>query len=150
MSHSAICTVHDASCANTVVDDLRAFGFPREDISVVLQDRLGARELAGGWAGGIGLLAVSGVGACLATGPLHGILLANKLAASQGIDHSLNILGLPHFEAKQLENHLRAGHAWIAVLVEGAVETTRAIEIFERHRADSIGVAEASSREAAS
>lgn len=150
MSNSALCTVPDAARTKTLVDDLRAAGFPREDISIILPDRAGVRDHLFGWLSGMGILVIPGMGTYIASGPLLGNLQPYKNELAHGVSRSLGAMGLSAFESKQCENHLRAGQALVAVLVDGAVETTRAIELFERHHAESMGVASVSNREAAS
>jgi hypothetical protein len=145
MIHYALCIVPDAPCARIVVDDLRAAGFPSQDISVVVPEKPGTRDLAFGRIGGdenVGVVVIPGLGSFVASGTLLDVLLPAQRDLPAGVSLRLAALGLPQFDAKQYERRLRSGHALSMVRVHGNVETTRAIEIFERHQGEIIGVAE--------
>ncbi len=123
-----------------IIMRLDAAGFRRDDRSVVFPDELSSHPLAheknskapegavaGGLTGagvggivgllaGIGALAIPGVGALIAAGPLLALLSGAAVGAAAGsLTGSLIGLGIPEFEAKRYEHHLKEGNILIAV-----------------------------------
>src|SRR5713226_5996229 len=116
------------------VDTLRMGGFRTTDISVLLPDNPGSRDfthekntkapegatagmgagaMIGGALGllaGIGALAVPGFGSFIAVGPIIGALAgAAAVGAVGGVAGGLIGLGMPEYEAKRYEGHIRNG-----------------------------------------
>lgn len=125
-----------------IVSRLKAARFPDNDISVLLPDKEGTRQLAmdnntkapegaatgataggvlGGTVGllaGIGALAIPGLGPFIAAGPILAALSGAAVgAAVGGLTGALIGMGIPEYEAKHYETRLKAGHALIAVHV---------------------------------
>src|SRR5580704_9841003 len=126
--------------AEQAVDRLRAAGFANDDISVLLQDNRSTREFAhekktkapegtttgattggiiGGTLGllaGIGSLAIPGVGPFIAAGPIMATLAGvGAGGAVGGLIGALCGLGIPEFEAKRYEGHIRKGGVLLSV-----------------------------------
>jgi hypothetical protein len=165
MSKSVLCIVPDILRVQNVLNDLRQAGFSTEEVSVLLPDRSGTRDFAlehgtkapegaatgagaggaigatFGWLAGIGALAIPGIGPFLAAGPILAALSGAAVgAAVGGVAGGLIGMGVPEFEAKQYEGHLKDGNVLISVHVDDAEQIKRAKEIFERHQAQGISV----------
>jgi hypothetical protein len=122
------------------ISDLRENGFPRTDVSVLLPENLGTRELATdkatkapegavaggssgaviggalGWLVGIGALAIPGLGPFLAAGPIMAALAGVAVGgAVGGVTGALVGLGVPEYEAKRYEGRLQKGGVLLAV-----------------------------------
>jgi hypothetical protein len=163
MSKAIFCIVPGYGQALRIVEDLRAAGFANQDISVLMPDKTGSRDFAheqktkapegasvGAGAGGIlggamgllagiGTLAIPGVGAFVAAGPLMAALGGAAVgAAVGGLAGTLIGLGMPEFEAKRYEGKIRGGNVLISVHLENGDEGKRAREIFERAGAEDI------------
>jgi hypothetical protein len=156
--------------ADRAVAALQAAGFSGNDLSVLLPDRRGTRDFAhehntkapegavagvagGGLLGGtigllagIGAIAIPGLGAFIAAGPLLATLSgAAAGAALGGVTGALVGMGIPEIEAKRYEGKLRGGNILIAVHVDNRDEQKRAEEILKRENAHDISsTAEAS------
>jgi hypothetical protein len=137
ISPTALCIVADAACARLVADDLRASGFGLQHISLVIPNRLNARQVTNGWFSGMELLAIPGTGAYLASGPLHDDLIALGPLPAHAVSRSLFAMGVSDFESTHFETRLRSGMAVIAVHVANTAEATQALAVFERHGAES-------------
>lgn len=128
-----------------IINRLDAAGFRREDRSVIFPDQVSTHPLAhekgskapegavaGGLTGagvggiigllaGIGSLAIPGVGALIAAGPLLGLLSGAAVGAAAGsLTGSLIGLGIPEYEAKRYEGHLKEGSILVAVHADNA------------------------------
>jgi len=127
-----------------IITRLDAARFRREDRSVIFPDQSphplahekGSKApegaVAGGLTGagvggiigllaGIGSLAIPGVGALIAAGPLLGLLSGAAVGAAAGsLTGSLIGLGIPEYEAKRYEGHLKDGGILIAVHADNA------------------------------
>jgi len=160
---SILCIVPDAIRAQSVVTDLRGAGFSHDDISVLLPDRSGSRELgldkgtkapegataggvaggavggALGWLVGMGALVIPGVGPLIAAGPILAALSGAAVgAAAGGAGGALIGLGVPEIEARQYEGRLKEGKVLISVHVVDKDAEKRARDVLERHKAESI------------
>src|SRR6187399_598319 len=160
--------------AERVVDALRLGGFRAEDISVLLPENIGNKELgtekatkspegaaaggatgaiAGGvlgWLVGIGALAIPGIGPFIAAGPIMAALAGAAVgAAAGGLTGALVGLGIPEYEAKQYEGKILKGNILISVPTENSDEIERAKEIFKREGAQDISYTGESSVKAA-
>lgn len=153
MKQAVICLVPTESQAERAIDSLKASGFRNSDISVLMPDTAGVRDLsherhtkapegatagastgavvgaALGWLAGIGALAIPGVGPFVAAGPIMAALSGAALgAATGGVSGALIGLGIPEYEAKQYEGKLKEGNIIISVHTEVAEEAKRAEE----------------------
>src|SRR5512133_1493126 len=154
---SVFCLVNDEAQAVRIVDDLRTAGFSSNDISVLLPDKSGTRDFAHekgtkapegavtgastggvvggvlGWLAGIGSLAIPGVGPFIAAGPIMAALSGAAIGGTAGgLIGGLVGMGIPEYEAKRYETHIREGRILLSVHSENSDETKRAKEIFER------------------
>jgi len=151
---------------NSVEDAITAFreaGFPNSDVSVLLPENLGSREIATekgtkapegataggtsgaviggalGWLVGIGALAIPGLGPFLAAGPLVAALAGIGVGgAVGGFTGALVGLGIPEYEAKRYEGRLMKGGILVSVHCDTSGEITRAKEIMEQTNAEDI------------
>src|SRR6187402_1645626 len=149
-----IATTHGQ--AERVVQQLQGQGFATSEISVLMPDTGGTRDVGqikatkapegattgaatGGATGGvigllagIGALAIPGVGPFIAAGPIMAALSGAAVgAATGGVVGALIGMGIPEFEAKRYEEKLRTGNYLIAVHVRNDDEEDRAEEIFK-------------------
>jgi hypothetical protein len=144
--------------AQAALDDLEQAGFPRDDISLVLQQpgspaEVGAGQtkadqgmatgasagaVLGGLAG-LAALAIPGIGPLLAAGPIAAALGAMGGDALGGLVGSFTGLGIPTEQAKQFEDAVRAGGVVVAAKVADREEEQRASRILEQHRPRNIG-----------
>jgi hypothetical protein len=130
----------DAAQAEGAVDRLRAAGFADNDISVLLPDNQSTKAFAhekntkapegattgvtaggviGGTLGllaGIGTLAIPGVGPFIAAGPIMGALAGLGVGgAVGGLVGALVGMGIPEYEAKRYEGHIKKGGVLLSV-----------------------------------
>ena len=149
--------------AERIMGDLRDAGFPTEAISVLFPDRTGTRELrhdahtkapegastgAGtgallggtlGWLSGVGAIAIPGLGAFIAAGPILAMLSgAATGAAVGGVSGALLGYAVPEFEATQYESKLRDGNYLISVHTENVVQQAHARDILGRNGATDV------------
>lgn len=149
--------------AEQAVDRLRAAGFANDDISVLLQDNRSTREFAhekktkapegtttgattggiiGGTLGllaGIGALAIPGVGPFIAAGPIMGALAGvGAGGAVGGLIGALVGMGIPEFEAKRYEGHLKEGGVLLSVHCNTSDEIKRAKNMLKQTGAQDI------------
>ncbi len=165
MSKSAFCIATTEAQANRIVERLQVNGFNSSDISVLLPDSSGKGDfghvkstkasegiatgattggIAGGAIGllaGIGALAIPGLGAFIAAGPIMAALSGAAVgAATGGVVGGLIGLGIPEIEAKRYEDKLRSGNYLISAHAETSEQVTRAKEVFEAEHAEDISV----------
>src|SRR5579863_6043693 len=149
----------------TAIDRLRESGFLSSDISVLLPENQGPKDLvtekstkapegatagagsgviiggALGWLAGIGALAIPGLGPFIAAGPLVASLAGIGLGGVVGgITGALIGAGIPEYEAKRYEGRLSKGGILISIHCETTDEITRAREIMERTGGEDISV----------
>jgi hypothetical protein len=166
MQRSIHCTVQNRSEASNLVDSLKNAGFSNNDISVLMSDKQGTREFADseetkapegaatgagtgavlggalGWLTGVGALAIPGVGALIAAGPIMATLSGAALGGTLGgITGALVGMGIPEDEAQQYESHVKSGRVLVSVHSDSDAETARAREIFDSSRAQNISAA---------
>jgi hypothetical protein len=149
--------------ADSATDALVRAGFPPSDISALLPDNLGAKEIGtekatkapegattgagsgavlGGALGllaGMGALAIPGVGPLIAAGPILATLAGVGVGgAVGGLTGALIGLGIPEYEAKRYEGRMQKG----GVLLSGHCDTSdqikRAKEIMKNTGAEDI------------
>jgi len=138
-------------------DILTKSGFPVTDISVLLPETLGSRDIGtekatkapegattgagsgavlGGTLGllaGMGALAIPGVGPLIAAGPIMAALAGIGVGgAIGGITGALVGMGIPEYEAKRYEGHLQKGGILLSVHCDTSEEIDSAKEILER------------------
>jgi uncharacterized membrane protein len=163
MKTAVICIVPTDVEADRIVAELHSSGFSNNDISALLPDKTGTKDLAhknstkapegatagastgavlGGALGllaGIGALAIPGVGPLVAAGPIMAALSGAAVGgAAGGLTGGLIGMGIPEYEAKQYEGKVRDGNILLSVHTESAAEAKRAEEIFKANNAHDI------------
>lgn len=166
MKRAIIGIVESRERAEALVLALQQSGFAPNDISVLFPDRHGTRDFAhehntkapegavagvgaGGAVGGtigllagIGAIAIPGLGAFIAAGPLMAALSgAAAGAAVGGVTGALIGMGIPEIEAKAYEGKLRGGNILIAIHVEDKETEERAADILRRAGAHDVDAA---------
>jgi hypothetical protein len=135
-------------------------GFNMNDISVLMAESTGARDLAtekhtkapegaatgaaiGGTLGlltGIGALAIPGVGPFVAAGPIVAALAGIGAGGTIGaIAGALIGMGMPEYEAKRYEGKIKEGNILLSVHAENSDWAGRAKNAFELTGAEDIG-----------
>jgi hypothetical protein len=151
------------SDVETAAELLSRSGFPVSDISVLLPESLGARDIGtekstkapegattgagtgavlGGTLGllaGIGALAIPGVGPLIAAGPIMAALAGMGVGgAVGGVTGALIGMGIPEYEAKRYEGRVAKGGILLSVHCDTSEEIDRAKQIMERSGAENI------------
>ncbi len=154
------------SAVENAVTTLRDAGFQQSDISVLLPENLGSKEIATekntkapegaatgagsgaliggtlGWLVGIGALAIPGLGPFIAAGPIMAALAgAGVGGAVGGVTGALVGMGIPEFEAKRYEGRLQKGGILLSVHCDTSEEVKRAKDVLERTSAEDISSA---------
>ncbi len=157
---------HDRASAERGVDHLIAAGFQNNDISVMLPDQQSTKEFAhekntkapegtttgvvsGGTIGGtlgllagIGALAIPGVGPFIAAGPIMGALAGIGVGgAVGGLVGALVGMGIPEYEAKRYEGHMKEGGILVSVHCDSSEEVGRAKDVLKQSGAEDISSA---------
>lgn len=142
--------------AETAVDRLTSAGFSNQDVSVLMSDRNSSKDFAtekntkapegtatgvgvGGTVGGtlgllagIGALAIPGVGPLIAAGPIMGALAGLGVGgAVGGLVGALVGMGIPEYEAKRYEGHVKDGGILVSVHCESSEEISRAKDVLK-------------------
>ncbi len=166
MSKSVFCIVSDITQAEALIDNLRLAGFTNSDVSVLMPDQGGIRDLvpekhskapegaatgaglgavaggALGWLAGIGALALPGMGPFIAAGPIMAFLSGAAVGgATGGAAGGLIGLGIPEYEAKQYEGKLREGKILISVHCDNKEEIEMSEKIMKAADANDIHTA---------
>ncbi|MFN8571215.1 MAG: general stress protein [Gemmatimonadaceae bacterium] len=122
------------------VDELRSHGFRSEDISVLMPENVGTKDLAHekntkapegtatgaaagaviggvfGWLVGVGALFIPGLGPFIAAGPLVAVLSGvGAGGVIGGLSGGLIGMGIPEFEAKRYEGLVKGGNILMSV-----------------------------------
>jgi hypothetical protein len=151
------------SSADNATDTLVRSGFAATDISALLPENLGSKQIGtekatkapegaatgagsgavlGGALGllaGIGALAIPGVGPLIAAGPIMAALAGVGVGgAVGGFTGALIGLGIPEFEAKRYEGLVQKGGILLSVHCETSEEIKRAKEIMKNTGAEDI------------
>jgi hypothetical protein len=152
------------SAAERAVDALVQQGaFRSADISVLLPDNRGTRDFAhekdtktpegtaagattggviGGTLGilaGVGTLAIPGLGPFIAAGPIMaGLAGLGAGGAIGGIIGALVGMGIPEYEAKRYEGHLRNGGVLLSVHCDTSDEISRAKDMLKTTGAENV------------
>jgi hypothetical protein len=138
------------------VEALRSSDYAVENISVLLQENIGSKDLgvekhskaaegmaagaasgaliggALGWLTAAGLLAIPGAGPILAAGPIIGLLTGvGVVGMAGGIVGALIGLGIPEYEAKRYEGRIREGGILLSVHCEDSGMAKRAKQILD-------------------
>jgi len=155
--------LRDGAHAETGVEALLDAGFRGEDVSVLLADNLGSKDLAherhtkapegaaagagtgaliGGTLGllvGLGALAIPGLGAFIAAGPIMAALAgAGSVGVAGGIVGALIGLGIPEYEAKRYEGLVKQGRSLISIHCDDSEWVNRAKEVLKNIGADDV------------
>jgi hypothetical protein len=164
MANKAVfCIAKSEIQARSIVEAARDAGFSSNDVSALFPDQQGSRDFAheqhtkapegaatgalsggvlggiGGWLVGIGALAIPGLGAFIAAGPIVSALGgAAAGAASGGLAGLLIGYGMPEYEAKRYEGKLKEGNILLSIHTEDGEEVTCAKDIFKQAGADDI------------
>jgi hypothetical protein len=145
---------------------LKDSGFQHSDVSVLLPENMGNREIATeknskapegattgagsgaviggtlGWLVGIGALAIPGLGPFIAAGPIMAALAGMGVGgAVGGVTGALVGMGIPEFEAKRYEGRLQKGGILVSVHCDTSEEVKRAKDILQRTGAEDISTA---------
>jgi hypothetical protein len=135
---------------------LRTAGFRNADVSVLIPENAGTRDFVHhkdtkapegattgaasgaviggvlGWLAGIGALAIPGIGPFIAAGPIMGMLAgAGAAGVAGGIVGSLVGMGIPEYEAKRYEGHVKSGGILMSVHCGSSELVSRAKRILE-------------------
>ena len=164
MSKKAIVgLVSTYAAAEQTVAELKRSGFTTDDVSVLFPDTRGTRDFAyenntkspegaavgaglggalGGTIGllaGIGALAIPGLGAFIAAGPIMAALSgAAAGGAVGGLTGALVGMGIPEVEAKVYEGKVKNGGILVSVHTEDQHARARAKEVLQRAGANDI------------
>ena len=152
MTDAVYCLCSSEPQANAILTHLRSAGFSSE-ISVLLQERAKTKNISvkedavrgakiGGIVGALLALAVPGLGAALAVGPilaaLGGAASGGAVGGLAGGSGAFKPLGLPESVSRRLHERIRAGYILIAVHSDDAHERETATRIFKAEGADDI------------
>jgi len=154
------------SQAEQAIDTLINNGFRPEDVSILMPENIGTKDLkaekntkapegttsgaiAGGAIGGtlgllagIGALAIPGLGPFIAAGPIMGALAGiGSGGVVGGIIGALVGMGIPEYEAKRYEGLVREGGILVSVHCDNSEWVGRAKDILERTGATDISSA---------
>lgn len=164
MSNTAVFAIlSDRLHAQAAVDALMRNGFRGADISVLLADNVGTKDMAhekhtkapegavtgasagaviGGAVGllaGAGAILIPGLGPFIAAGPIMGLLAgAGSAGIAGGIIGALVGLGIPEYEAKRYEGLIREGRALISVHCDNSEWVSQAKNLLKDMGAQSI------------
>jgi hypothetical protein len=141
MANTAVFGVYSTiDAAESAVRSLRDRGFRPTDISILIPQNPGTKDLAHvratkapegaaagagtgaavgatlGWLAGIGALAIPGLGPLVAAGPIVAALAgAGAAGAVGGVTGALVGMGMPEYEAKRYEGRIRHGSVLMSV-----------------------------------
>jgi len=146
-------------CVSALIDA----GFRNKDISILAADKTTTKELAtekntkapegattgattggviGGTIGllaGIGAIAIPGVGPLIAAGPIMATLAGlGAGAAAGGLVGTLVGLGMPEYEAKRYEGHVRNGGTLVSVHCDSSDWASKAKYMLEQYGAKDV------------
>ena len=153
----------DTVSLGQALERLRSGGFRSTDVSVLMPENLGTKDLAAkkeskapegattggvtggviggalGWLAGIGALAIPGLGPFIAAGPIMGLLAgAGAGGAIGGLVGSLVGMGIPEYEAKRYEGRIKSGGILLSVHCDESEWVKRAKKILEETAAEDI------------
>ncbi|MGE5365605.1 MAG: DUF3341 domain-containing protein [Bacteroidota bacterium] len=153
----------DRFTVEQAVDILRSNGFRPTDISLLMQENEGSKDLnlekstkapegattgagtgaviggALGWLAGIGALAIPGIGPLIAAGPIVAALAgAGAGGALGGFTGSLIGMGIPEYEAVRYDGRIKKGGILLSVHCDDSEWVKRAKQILESSGAEDI------------
>ena len=160
----------DRTRLESSIDTLRNSGFRAIDISVLLPENYGNKDIAVekstkspegaatgaasgavlggtlGWLVGIGMLAIPGLGPFIAAGPIMAALAGIGAGATVGgVTGALVGLGIPEFEAKRFEGRVKSGGILLSIHCDDSEWVKKAKDILSHTGAEDISsTAEAS------
>ena len=151
------------SSTQNAVDALKVAGYRNTDISLLLPENAGTKDLAAekstkapegaatgagsgaviggalGWLAGIGTLAIPGLGPFIAAGPIMGLLSGIGVGgAIGGVTGALIGAGMPEYEAKRYEGRIKSGGILVSVHCDDSEWAKRAKEILEETGAQEV------------
>jgi hypothetical protein len=157
------------------VESLKVAGFRSTDISVLLPENAGSKDLghekhtkapegaatgatsgallggALGWLVGIGALAIPGIGPFLAAGPIVAALAGvGAVGAIGGVTGALVGAGMPEYEAVRYEGRIKHGGILLSVHCDSEDWVKRAKELLQRSGAEDIASSSEASADYAS
>ncbi len=165
MANTAVVGIYPTpDSADRAVAHLRDLGFRSTDISILVPDNPGTKDLAHakatkapegvtagatsgavvggtlGWLAGIGALAIPGIGPLIAAGPIVAALAgAGAVGALGGLTGALVGLGIPEYEAKRYEGRVRKGSILLSVHADDGEWAKRARQVLDQTGAEDIG-----------
>jgi hypothetical protein len=159
--------VNSELVAAQIFEELQDAGFTNGDISILIPEGShlahekgsklpegaatgaaagGALGGALGFLAGVGTIAIPGLGAFIAAGPILAALGGAAAGATAGgLTGALVGLGIPEYEAKQYEAQMIEGNLLISVHTDSDDQRDAAKKILERHGAKGIATAGESS-----
>src|SRR5687768_7248985 len=145
------------------IQALRNNSFRTEDISILFSENEGNKDFAHvkstkapegasagaasgavvggvlGWLAGIGAIAIPGIGAFIAAGPIMAALAGAGVGGTVGgVTGSLVGMGIPEYEAKRFEGRVKDGGILLSVHCDDSAWTKKAKEILERTGAEDV------------
>jgi len=154
------------------VDRLKAEGFLNSDVSVLMSNSSSTKDFAHekgtkapegattgagtglvlggalGWLAGAGLLAIPVIGPLVAAGPILGLLAGAGVGGTLGgITGALIGMGIPEYEAKRFEGHVKNGGILLSVHADDQTSTTKAKTLLKELGAEDISSSRESSSE---
>jgi len=164
MSNTAVFGIYATRAGvENAVRQMKTEGFRYTDISVLLPENLGSKEIATekntkapegaatgaasgaviggalGWLVGIGSLAIPGLGPFIAAGPIMAALAGvGAGGALGGVTGSLIGMGIPEYEAVRYEGRIKKGGILLSVHSDNSDWTKKAKEIMEATGAEDI------------
>lgn len=153
----------DAVSLGQALERLRSAGFRSTDVSVLMPENLGTKDLAHkketkapegattggvtggviggalGWLAGVGALAIPGLGPFIAAGPIMGLLAgAGAGGAVGGVVGALVGMGIPEYEAKRYEGRIKSGGILLSIHCDDSDWVKRAKKILAETGAEDI------------
>ena len=165
MSKTAVYGIYASRAElESAIERFRIEGFRAADISVLLPENVGNKDIAVegaskapegattggvsgaavggvlGWLAGIGSLAIPGVGPLIAAGPIVGLLAGVGAGGAAGaVIGALAGMGIPEYEAKRYEGRIRKGGILLSVHTDDSDWKSKAKQILEDTGAEDIG-----------
>ena len=161
---------HTQKNVEEAVEALKLGGFRNTDISVLVPENMGSKDLghekhtkapegattgaasgailggALGWLAGIGALAIPGIGLFLAAGPIVAALAGvGAVGALGGLTGALVGAGMPEYEAKRYEGRIKHGGILLSVHCDHEDWVKRAKEILVKAGAEDVSSSSESS-----
>jgi hypothetical protein len=163
-NHKAVFGIYPTyTAAEVAVDALKREGFRNTDVSVLFPENVGSKDFAHekgtkapegasagagtgvvaggvfGWLVGLGALAIPGVGPFIAAGPIMAALAGAGIGATVGgLAGALVGMGIPEYEAKRYEGHVKNGGILLSVHSDDSDWASRAKKVLERTGAQDI------------